>query len=161
MRLNLVTFVGIASPVTAGAIVLAYGTRLNAFRFLPLVAAGIGVIQIVVFIWSVVARWEDSYQRANQAGVANQLLSMRYQSLAEEQIDNVELAHKLDVLNAFDDAQRNLDEGLGIKPRERKFGYRAALLHFKSECRACGALPRSMEPRNSCGTCSGYPYWWR
>jgi mobilome CxxCx(11)CxxC protein len=83
-NLNLLTYAGIAAPVIVGAIVLAYGTKHEGLDWLIFIAAGIGVIQVLVFLWSVVSQWPDRLQYALQAAPANSSLSQRYKSLASE-----------------------------------------------------------------------------
>jgi len=125
-RLNILNFVGLAVPLLVGAIVLGYGTSFKPLRLLIPLAIAAGCVQLVVFTWSVVAQWVNSYDRATQALVANRSLAERYQSLAKEQAANFEdFQHRLAVLDAADDARRNEDYREAITDTEKRMGMHA------------------------------------
>src|ERR1700749_4889767 len=63
-RLNHLNLLGLALPLTVGAIVLAYGAKPNALIWLIPICSAIGVFQLVVFAWSLLARWVDRYQHS-------------------------------------------------------------------------------------------------
>jgi mobilome CxxCx(11)CxxC protein len=153
-RLNYLNFLGLAVPLNVGAIVLAYGTKA-----IPICSA-IGVFQLVVFGWSLVAKWVDRYQHSVQALVSNRSLAQKYESLAkEEPAGLLDYRHRLDVLDATDSAQRAEDYQQEIREAETRMGMHAGLRQYERECAGCHITPIRMEP-TECGVCGDFPKRW-
>jgi mobilome CxxCx(11)CxxC protein len=153
-RLNYLNFLGLAVPLNVGAVVLAYGTKA-----IPICSA-IGVFQLVVFGWSLVAKWVDRYQHSVQALVSNRSLAQKYESLAkEEPAGLLDYRHRLDVLDATDSAQRAEDYQQEIREAETRMGMHAGLRQYERECAGCHITPIRMEP-TECGVCGDFPKRW-
>jgi mobilome CxxCx(11)CxxC protein len=153
-RLNYLNFLGLAVPLNVGAIVLAYG-----IKAIPICSA-IGVFQLVVFAWSLVAKWVDRYQHSVQALVSNRSLAQKYESLAkEEPAGLLDYRHRLDVLDATDSAQRAEDYQQEIREAETRMGMHAGLRQYERECAGCHITPIRMEP-TECGVCGDFPKRW-
>jgi mobilome CxxCx(11)CxxC protein len=153
-RLNYLNFLGLAVPLNVGAVVLAYGTKA-----IPICSA-IGVFQLVVFAWSLVAKWVDRYQHSVQALVSNRSLAQKYESLAkEEPAGLLDYRHRLDVLDATDSAQRAEDYQQEIREAETRMGMHAGLRQYEMECAGCHITPIRMEP-TECGVCGDFPKRW-
>jgi len=159
-RLNHLNLLGLAVPLTVGAIVLAYGAKANALIWLIPICSAIGVFQLVVFAWSLLARWVDRYQHSLQALVSNRSLAQKYESLAkEEPAGLLDYRHRLDVLDATDSAQRAEDYQQEIREAETRMGMHAGLRQYERECAGCHIKPIRMEPTD-CGVCGDFPQRW-
>jgi mobilome CxxCx(11)CxxC protein len=162
--LNVVTFVGLFAPLAVGLIVLGFGTKFVAFDWVIWTAVGISFAQTAVFLWSVIAKWQDRYQVADQALKANTLLSEKYEKLAKEDPEKSAEAIKdykrrLELLDVSDEEQKKMDLGQKINDEEKHMGMRAGLLQKGSECSKCHITPPNMKP-TKCGTCGDFPKWW-
>jgi mobilome CxxCx(11)CxxC protein len=159
-RLNNLTFVGFAVPLLIGALVLGYGTAFKALKLLIPLAIGIGVVQVVVFAWSVVAQWVDRYQTSIRAVIANRSLSESFEALARELPPDIgEFRRKVELLNSQDAAQRDFDYLQEIGDAERRMGMHAGLREYQRECPQCEVKPSNMKP-TKCGVCGDYRKRW-
>jgi mobilome CxxCx(11)CxxC protein len=159
-NLNRLTFVGVGVPVAVGAIVLAYGTKLGALDWLVPIALGVGCVQLVVFVWSVVAKWVDCYDNALRAVVTNRSLAHRYESLGKrESLDLSEFESQLELLRVTDAVQEESDYRQGVTDAEKRMGMHALLRHYQRECVGCKKIPTDMKPME-CGVCGDYPKRW-
>jgi mobilome CxxCx(11)CxxC protein len=159
-KLNRLNFVGLAVPVLVGLIALGYGASSKALSWLIPVAILIAGVQVVIFLWSVIAQWVNSYDRATQALIANRSLEERYSSLAKEQPTDLEdFKHRLALTDAADDARRNEDHQERITDREKRMGMHALLFKYERECSGCDTKPVSMIP-TECGVCGDFPRGW-
>jgi len=158
--LNRLTFVGVAVPAIVGALALAYGANFGPLDVIVPVAAGIGGLQLIFFVWSVVAQWVDRYEQAVQAVVANRDLALRFGSLGKQPAANAaSFRHELDVLKAIDASQAQFDYRQGVTDAEKRMGMRALLRQYQRECAKCGEIPATMKP-TECGICGDYPARW-
>jgi mobilome CxxCx(11)CxxC protein len=159
-KLTWLTFVGLAVPLIIGALVLGFGVALKALEIAVPIAATVGIGQLVVFAWSVVAGWVDSYQRSIYAIVANRSLSEKYETLGREvPTDIVAYRHQIELLDATDRGQRDDDNRQGITDKEKAMGMRAGLRRFERRCSTCDLKPSTMDP-TKCGTCGDFPKRW-
>lgn len=154
-RLRILTFLGIAVPATIGSIVLSF----EKFLLLPYLIGIAGILlslQLIGSIWSLVARWDDSYAYALESLTANHRLSSSYQRLAEN--PSSELADfqlRFDLLEKEDQLRSTEDYKQGITEEEKRAGMRAALRRFRRPCAACEEVPVSMDPSN-CEVCGNF-----
>jgi mobilome CxxCx(11)CxxC protein len=159
-KLNRLNFVGLAVPVLVGLIAIGYGASSKALVWLIPIAVLIGGVQVVIFLWSVIAQWVNSYDRATQALVVNRSLAERYESLAKEQSASIEdVRQRLAVLDAEDKARRDEDYRESITDREKRMGMHALLFQYGRKCAACEQKPLSMIP-TECGVCGDFPRGW-
>jgi mobilome CxxCx(11)CxxC protein len=162
-RLNRSSFFGVAVPLIIGLIVLGFGVKFKALGVIIVAGVVLSGIQVVVFTWSLVARWVDAYDGALRAYVANRSIAESYESLVrEEPTDIVEYRHRLEILNAKDQAQRNDDYRQGVTDGEKRMGMRATLIQYAKECSRCGLVPDNMRPpkKAKCGVCGDFPRRW-
>jgi mobilome CxxCx(11)CxxC protein len=164
--LNLLTFVGIAAPLAVGIIVSLYGTKLKGLDVLIWIAAGVSVVQILVFLWSVVFQWQDRYEAASQSRKSNTSLSEQYEDLAQEDpADDAaveSLRQRKAPVDTLDSVQRTQDGEKGITEEELRYGMHAGLYKFQRKCSLCLEVPTNMEPNKEkkCGRCGDYPRRW-
>jgi mobilome CxxCx(11)CxxC protein len=157
-NLRLVSFAGIIVPVVIGATALAYGAGFKALPVLIAIGASVGVVQVVISVWSIVAGWTDAQTYAVTADVANQQIYTDFEDLADHAPDDFEaFRNKYDVLAARDDARKQEDGRKQITSEEHRYGMRAALREFERECRECHTVPYDLTARGSdCNVCGTF-----
>ena len=69
-RRTWITFLGIAVPVSVGSVILSFGAVPAVLPYVIATAGVIGTIQLVLSVWSLVARWDDRYAHAVKAAQA-------------------------------------------------------------------------------------------
>ncbi len=152
-RLQLISFLGLVGPVLVGALALAYGAGLNALSLIIAMVAGVGIIQIVVSLWSIVAGWVDAYGYATRAISANHNLAGEYEELAKNPGgDIVQLRNLFNVIQAEDKVREEEDYKQAISDKEKRFGMRASLRKYQRVCTGCNKVPKDMTP-TECGVC--------
>lgn len=71
-------------PAAAGGILLAVGPTGAAIPYLLAIAAPLGVIQLVISVWALSSRWEDSLVYFQESATDNHRLSEQYRKLASD-----------------------------------------------------------------------------
>lgn len=155
-RLRLLTFVALVVPIAVGGLALAYGAG---FRYLSVavgIGAAIGVLQLVISLWSVIALWVEEYGYSITSLVENQRLARDLEGLAKAPLmDSRALWHRYELLKVMDDARQDQDYGHAITDEEKRRGHRAALRERARKCNGCGEVPTTMEP-SGCGVCGNF-----
>jgi mobilome CxxCx(11)CxxC protein len=155
-RLNNLTFAGLVLPVAVGAVVIAYGASVPRLSLIIGIAAGLGALQLIVALWSVVQGWPDSLEAATRSLLANRALAQEFDSLAKNPPSSAPgLGRQLSLLVARDDHQRLQDHAQGILEKEKRKGLRAALLRYDRQCAKCHFVPPNMKPTR-CGVCGDF-----
>ena len=148
-----ITFLGIAVPITVGGIVLSFGTLPMLMPYLIGIAGVVGVAQLILSVWSLVARRDEAYAYAIVAAQANTRLYNCWDAVAKRPPAN--LQERVDELDTEDERQEQSDIAQGISESEKRFAMRAALYYTGSECRVCKRKPTSMVP-SDCDTCGNF-----
>lgn len=150
---TLITFLGIISPVLIGGTVLAFGT--NA-RFLPLAltfAGVVGLIQLTLSVWSLVARWDEQYEYALESIKANTELYNRFR--------NIPRAPAADIPTLYGEACKDyearelIDITKAISESEKRFANRKSLHYYQKKCSVCKSVPVSLKP-SKCDGCGNF-----
>jgi len=150
-RRNWITYLGIAVPLLVGSLGLSFGG--NWVKYLAVPAGIAAAIQLILSLWSLVARWDDKYVYAVSAMQAQTKLFNSWDFLAKRQPANLE--QRIDDLAAEDQRQETSDIAQGILPEEKRFAMRAALYHYGLVCLACKIQPPSMKA-SKCDTCGNF-----
>jgi mobilome CxxCx(11)CxxC protein len=152
-RRNWITFLGIAVPVTVGSLYLSFNAFPNVFPFILGVAGVILTIQLVMSVWSLVARWDEDYQHSVESMQANTRLFNAWNALGSLPLSDPQArATELDV---DDQRQEQQDLLRHVTEKERRFAMRNALFFFKRECVTCKVKPVSMKA-SDCDTCGHF-----
>ena len=154
------TFAGIAIPAVVGGIA-AGGIPLPWLLPVALVVAAVlGVAQLVASIWALAADWSGSFAQATQSMTANQQLTDAYKRLAENPPDDLtQFQRELGLVRAQDLAQQDRDRLEQVVGAEERMGLRAALRERRQACTACNVVPTSMKP-TECEVCGDFPKKW-
>src|SRR6266404_5452141 len=134
--LRRLTFLGLALPLAIGGVVgadlLKKKDVLAAFIW---IAGIVGVVQLVVSLWSVVARWPENLEASLAASSENSRLTEEFDALAKQVINPpLQFGNDYSKLITQDNTQRLADEKQLISDRERMYGHRAALRQFSVKC---------------------------
>jgi mobilome CxxCx(11)CxxC protein len=157
IRLQLITYIGFAVPMTVGLLVLGYGD-FKSLAVIVVIAVAIGIAQVAFSLWSIIGGWVDGYSYALTSIAANDLLAAKYTRLASNPPENFRaLQSECEKLQAEDDARQEQDYQQGIKEPEKRMGMRAALRKYQRRCVACNEIPNTMRPTN-CGVCGDFRY---
>ncbi len=155
-KIRLLNFFGIAVPVAVGGIVVSFFGTANAksiLSILILIAGVLGTLQLVITIWSLIAKWDDEASYASAALVANNRLALKFSELASQYPPDFNTRYNLLVVE--DNYQHETDLQRGINEEEQRKGYRAGLLQYKRKCGTCGEVPKDMQP-TKCQSCGNF-----
>lgn len=155
-RLNLLNFLGMLGPVTAGGIALAYGADSRLLSVTIALAATSGACLSVVSVLSLVFGWVEAQAYANESLVANHRLSERYLDLVHRPPPtSVELYRQFDLLQLENRLREESDNRQGVTSAEDRAGLRAALRQMQQTCVGCNVTPTSMDPAE-CAICGNF-----
>jgi mobilome CxxCx(11)CxxC protein len=148
---NWITYLGVAVPAVVGGGYLAFGKD---FPAILIVAAGIlGVLQLALSLWSLVAKWDDRYAYAQRAMQVHTYLFNAWDALVKRPPADFEV--RVQHLDDEDQRQEQSDLTQNISDKEKRFAMRATLYHYGNKCARCGRQPASMTPSN-CDTCGNF-----
>lgn len=157
-QLQVLTFVGLAVPLLIGLLTIAYHLSAGVQDAEIWVGSGLLVVQAMVALWSLTAKWDDRYSESMRSSVANRRLFQSFDRLLRDRpAAEAEFRRQLEILIAQDDTLRDADHNRGgMSEAERRFGLRTALFRLQAPCAGCATVPPSIVPSNSCGVCGGF-----
>jgi mobilome CxxCx(11)CxxC protein len=155
-KLRLVAFLGIVVPVAVGGVVTAFGTNFKYLEVVLLVASTVGLFQLILSVWALVAKWEDRLGFAIDSMNENARLAESFKSLGQNPPSlERDLERDYAVLNAHYETRQLLDNRECLTEKEKRFGMRAALRQFQKACAGCKKVPVSLEP-TICDVCGNF-----
>ncbi len=156
IALKVLAFSSLAGPISIGALVVAVGTTANLVLWALAVAAALSVIQIILSLWSLVARWQDNLSYYLESKVDNYTLADRFYSLGNNTVlpDN-KWRIDFSVLDALGYNRTQLDLRHDITDEEKRMGMRSALRQYQRKCTACQKIPNSLDTFN-CSVCGSF-----
>ena len=155
-RGRLLTFLGIVLPASVGATAAAFGLDSPMAAGVLTWTAGVGVVQLIGSIWSLVNRWDDDFAYFQEAHSANRVFFDRFCKLAKNPPEKVEDASRqLELIEVESNARSITDEKQGFSEDEKRMGMRAALRELGMKCAGCDVVPKTMDPSN-CGVCGSF-----
>lgn len=159
-KMTRLTFAGIAIPAVVGGIALG-GIPLPWLLPVALVvAAALGILQLVASIWAFAADWSGSFAQTTQSMTTNQQLTDSYKRLGESPPEDLtQFQHELALVRTQDIAQQDRDRLAQVTHTEERMGLRAALRERRQACTSCTEIPTSMTP-SSCEVCGDFPKRW-
>lgn len=155
LKLRLLTYTGIALPLTVGATAVSFGFDLAVLPAMLAIVSSLLVVQLLVSVWAVVAHWVEAHTYANESAIANDELARRYEALARTPPTDAELRSEFDLLNVDNRNRTQQDMRRDITEREKRRGMRAALRQYQRACATCREVPTSMKPTD-CDTCGNF-----
>jgi mobilome CxxCx(11)CxxC protein len=152
-----VAYLSLAVPLVIGLVVMAFGTDDASLPVLLWVGGILLVVQGLLALWSLVARWNDTIESVLLSITENNRLANRYKEIAERGPSDA--AVRAAVLDAEYQARTEADLRQGITEQEKRMGMRAGLRQFQRACAACGKVPTTMDP-SQCGVCGNFSEAW-
>lgn len=153
--LRLLAFVGIAFPVAVGGTVIAYGISAKSLPYVLGVGGALGILQLVVSVWALVAQWDARLAHASESVVANHSLAVRFRAFAENPPQSGDLEHEFALLSTENEQREQNDYKQDLSDKEIRLAHRAGLRQFQRECVACHQVPLSMTP-TKCDVCGNF-----
>lgn len=155
LKLSVLTYVGVLNPLTIGGLVGTFGREVISLQLLA-VTGLLGLAQVVISLWAIVATWGDKQSTATERMVANYRFSDRYQSLAKLcPSSDMELRKQFDLIDTEEQGSSSVDKRQGITDAECRAGMRAALRQFQRACIGCKQVPAAMRSTR-CDVCGNF-----
>ena len=151
---TLITFLGLVTPLMVGSIFLSFGNHEKITPYLIAVAGVAAAIQLALSAWSIVARWDESYEYAVESLRSNTELYNSFKSLPEEKESSRKL-ERYQKLKKLYEAREREDLGQNVKDKEKRFANYEALKYYKQECQQCGLIPKTRKP-GKCTACGNF-----
>lgn len=149
----LITFLGIAIPISLGGVAAAAGADWKALPTLITLAGALTVAQLVLSSWSVVARWDEQYAAAVDGMLAHTSLFNKWKDLASDK--SAQFADSFKSLKAAWEYQEQTDMRQSISDKEMRYAAREAYFYFKKPCHVCKNIPNSRKPTD-CEGCGNF-----
>lgn len=151
---QIITFLGLATPITVGAFVTAFSVESEVLKYILIPIAGIiALIQSIMSLWSLGAKWDEGYSCSIAAIKNNTRLTADFEILAQSDFNKI----KRDINRLREEYQRQEmeDAAQHITVEEKRYAMRQSLFQYKLKCETCGNVPESLSPSN-CDTCGNY-----
>lgn len=150
--LRVLLFVGLATPLTVGALALSFGLK----PWVITIASIIGILQTILSLWAVVHKLDDAAVYSNKSGTDNDSLAENYRSLGKNPpTQKTKFMHKYELLETRRSIISEFDAEQGITAKELRMAHRAGLREFQRKCVACQTVPTDMKSTN-CGVCGRF-----
>ncbi|MDD1825696.1 hypothetical protein LRP52_26300 [Photobacterium sp. ZSDE20] len=152
---TLITFLGLVTPVVVGAAVLSFGYDSKVLPIMIVIAGLVGICQLVLSTWSIVARWDEVYEYAVESLRDNTDLFNKFKRIKESNLPNVSLEEDFNSLRIKYENRESRDLGQALTDKEKRFANHQALLYFSQECHVCKKIPTLSKP-SKCNSCGNY-----
>jgi mobilome CxxCx(11)CxxC protein len=152
---ELITYLGIVGPLIIGSAVGSFGKdwKIGAVEIVPIivvVASSVGIFQIILSVWALVARWDEAYGAAQESVRANNALYNQFKSLHDRSPQNF-----MDALTDVQDEntrQEAQDYRQSITASEKRYAYHESMRYLRRACRVCNVIPTGKSSKCSeCG----------
>jgi mobilome CxxCx(11)CxxC protein len=150
---TVITYFGIVVPLLVGATATAFGISSAWFPALLYAAGLLGIAQLAISVWSIVARWDERYGQAVDAARSNTRLFNLWSKL--ETTQPADLERRVEDALLADQDQEQKDIGCGITDEEKRFAMHISLFYFRKVCPTCKSVPASRKPTD-CDMCGNY-----
>ena len=155
-RLKALSFFGIASPASLGAVIGTYNLSQPNIHNALYFASTVAIAHLLTSIWSLVSGWERDLSSYLDLKQLNYELANKYEKLGKN-IALDEERFRLAYISLEESREwiRRFAEQHDIKQKEKVRGMRYALRKYQRPCAACGKVPESMK-RTKCGVCGKF-----
>lgn len=153
LRLKIITFLGLLSPVLLGGFVASFSVDSALLKNILLPACGvITIFQAILSLLSLVFRWDEVYSYASGSVQNNTMLMSNFSRLKNSNKINTKQFQSL--INDYDQ-QNKFDMSQNISEKENRYAMRKSLLQYQIECCGCGIKPISLKP-SKCDICGNF-----
>lgn len=154
LKLQVITFLGLLSPLLLGGFVAAFSSENKYLTNVLLPICGVlTILQAVMSLWSLVSKWDDVYAYSISAVKNNTRLTNDFDQLANQTENKIkrDLPRLLEEFNR----QEIEDTAQSVTTKEKRFAMRESLFQYKNTCPTCKNIPETLTPIN-CDTCGNY-----
>jgi len=148
-----ITFLGIVTPVIVGGIVLTFGLEAKSLPYFLTAAGLVGLVQLTLSTWAIVARWDEKYEYSIDSSRHNTELYNKFKFLADTNPPSIEELYK-EALRE-NEAREFKDIGQNITDKEKRFANRESLKYYQKPCHICSNVPKTSKP-SSCDGCGNF-----
>lgn len=148
-----ITFLGIVTPVIVGGTALSFGLDSKVLPYFVYAAGIVGLIQLTLSTWSIVARWDEAYEYSIESARENTELFNKFKKLAGNKPDD--MSTKLDSAIETYEQREFKDIGQAINDKEKRFANREALRYYQKPCHICNETPITVKP-SKCDGCGNF-----
>jgi len=150
--INLLTFLGIATPAMVGAVIGTFSLSPQNTKYVLIIAGILGLLQLVLSIWAIVSGWNDRLSYYLESKSANYRLADEFSQLANStSLSEADFETRLQVLDKEMTIRNDLDNRHNFSDKEKRMGMRVGLRQYQRHCVKCGQIP-SLKPSN-CDVC--------
>jgi mobilome CxxCx(11)CxxC protein len=155
-RLRWLTFLGIAGPAALGAVVATFSLGKAALAISVGLVGIIGIGQLILSIWALVAKWDDGLAYYTESKSANYRLADEYAKLMKAQcLAPQEFDMQFKQLETEGRLRTELDQRQDITDQEKRMGMRAGLRQYQRACAGCKTVPVSLRA-TECEICGKF-----
>lgn len=152
-----IMYLGIIGPVVIGSAVGAFGKewKIAGAEVVPVIvtiASVVGIAQIVLSTWALVARWDETYGAAQESVRNNNNLYHQFKSLRD--MPPPDYAAALELLRQENVRQEGYDYRQSITEKEKRYAYHQSMRYLGNECRDCHIIPSGTSTK--CRTCGNW-----
>lgn len=148
-----ITFLGIVTPVIVGGIVLTFGLEAKSLPYFLTAAGLVGLVQLVLSTWAIVARWDEKYEYSIDSSRHNTELYNKFKFLADTNPSDIEELYR--EASRENEAREFKDIGQNITDKEKRFANRESLKYYQKPCHICGKTPTTSKP-SKCDGCGNF-----
>lgn len=153
---KLLAFSSFAGPIAIGAVVLSFGTKGEAMPSLIALAGVLSIGQVILSLWSLIARWSENLAYCIESKTDNYFLAGEFTSLGNSTaLDDAKWHTQFEVLKTMGKFRQRHDLTHDISDEEKRMGMRAALRQYQRSCVYCTAAPATLES-SSCPVCGNF-----
>ena len=157
-NIRLRDFTGFALPILVAYILSSESfAPLKPYRELATGVLGLAaLLQFLVLLWSVLARWDEELAYALRATRDSYELREAWRKIGQDDVDDAELEYEL--LSRQQSVVDSHDIERSITSREKQLGMRSGLIEFQRPC-VCGQRPVARKVpwwrKTRCAICGG------
>jgi mobilome CxxCx(11)CxxC protein len=150
---TLITFLGIVAPVLVGGLVLTFGVAEKSLPYFITAAGLVGLVQLFLSTWAIVARWDEQYEYSIESSRHNTDLYNKFKSLADA--NPTDIAEKFEKIQEENQEREFKDIAQNIVDKEKRYAYRESLKYYQNPCHICNIKPTSSKP-TKCDGCGNF-----
>lgn len=148
-----ITFLGIVAPVLVGGLVLTFGVAEKSLPYFITAAGLVGLVQLVLSTWAIVARWDEQYEYSIDSSRHNTDLYNKFKALADA--NPADISEKFNKIQKENEDREFKDIAQNITDKEKRYAYRESLKYYQKPCHICKITPTSSKP-TKCDACGNF-----
>jgi mobilome CxxCx(11)CxxC protein len=152
-RMTVLAVLGVITPLLLGGILLSFDIPPIAQKIIKAFAASISLLQLILSVWALLAKWEYILSYSQEASYAHWVLFNKYKNLFAYPPDSAdELKNEIGKIEIEQMSRDQQDAKIPPSPKDLRAGMRYSLFILHKPCAACKEIPTSMTSTN-CDVC--------